>query len=163
MSHAAYALGYPRIGERRELKRALERFWQGTIDHGQLIDEARVLRERHWQQQKDAGLDRLPVGDFALYDLVLDTALRFGIVPARARRDAAHPLDVYFRMARGRSRGEPATEACDMTKWFGTNYHYVVPELEHDRFEVQDDLSAQIADARRFGLPLNIVLIGPVT
>src|SRR5262247_4909422 len=94
---SSYALGFPRIGARRELKRALEEFWRGAIDHDALVTVAEALRDGHWQQQRAAGLDRLPVGDFSLYDHVLDAAVRFGIVPERAREGATHPLDVYFR------------------------------------------------------------------
>lgn len=119
-------LGYPRIGESREWKKALEAFWSGAIDEPELQRRMKELRLRHLKVQQDKGIDMIPVGDFTLYDQVLDTAAMFGIVPKRfAYAGGPVPLSVYFAMARG-TQGAPA---CEMTKWFNTNYHYIVPEL----------------------------------
>ncbi|MEN9208263.1 MAG: 5-methyltetrahydropteroyltriglutamate--homocysteine S-methyltransferase [Gloeomargarita sp. GMQP_bins_120] len=116
-------LGYPRIGKQRELKKALEAFWQGQLDESGLYQAAQAIEQQNWQTQQAAGIDRIGVGDMSLYDGVLDWSLRFGIVPERFRHWAG--LDRYFAMARGQM-GVPALE---MTKWFDTNYHYLVPEI----------------------------------
>ena len=122
-------LGFPRIGAERELKFALEKHWQGTLSHGALEALGAELCRRNWQRQ--AGLDWVPIGDFSFYDHVLDTSFLFGNVPARARSEEALPLDAYFRVARGRAAGDTdeGVAAGEMTKWFDTNYHYIVPEL----------------------------------
>ena len=129
----AHNLGFPRIGADRELKKALEAYWKGDIDQAALQNVGRELRARHWQLQKDAGIDLLPVGDFAWYDQVLTHSLTFGAIPERfaSTLDAqGHPtLDTLFGMARGatqtccggeHSKGQYAQE---LTKWFDTNYH----------------------------------------
>ncbi len=159
-------LGFPRIGLQRELKHAVEAYWQGEIDQSQLEARGRALRLRHWQLQAEAGVDLIPVGDFAWYDQMLDLSCLLGVVPARF----SHPggpvdLDTCFRMARGRApSGEPAA-ACEMTKWFDTNYHYIVPEfVPGQRFEVQgESLFAQIREARDAGHRVKPVLPGPLT
>lgn len=125
-------LGFPRIGVQRELKKALEQYWNGQINARELEAVGCRLRKKHWQQQADAGVSLLPVGDFAWYDQILEWSTLIGAVPARFAQDANQEigLDTLFRMARGRApTGQPAA-ACEMTKWFDTNYHYIVPELE---------------------------------
>lgn len=125
-------LGFPRIGAQRELKKALEQYWRGQINAQELEAVGFGLRKKHWQQQADAGVSLLPVGDFSWYDQILEWSTLIGAVPARFAQDAQQEtgLDTLFRMARGRApTGEP-TAACEMTKWFDTNYHYIVPELE---------------------------------
>lgn len=125
-------LGFPRIGVQRELKKALEQYWNGQINARELEAVGCGLRKKHWQQQADAGVSLLPVGDFAWYDQILEWSTLIGAVPARFAQDANQEtgLDTLFRMARGRApAGQPAA-ACEMTKWFDTNYHYIVPELE---------------------------------
>lgn len=125
-------LGFPRIGVQRELKKALEQYWNGQINARELEAVGCGLRKKHWQQQADAGVSLLPVGDFAWYDQILEWSTLIGAVPARFAQDANQEigLDTLFRMARGRApTGQPAA-ACEMTKWFDTNYHYIVPELE---------------------------------
>ncbi|MBK1782367.1 5-methyltetrahydropteroyltriglutamate--homocysteine S-methyltransferase [Advenella sp. WQ 585] len=125
-------LGFPRIGVQRELKKALEQYWRGQINAQELEAVGFGLRKKHWQQQADAGVSLLPVGDFSWYDQILEWSTLIGAVPARFAQDAQQEtgLDTLFRMARGRApTGEP-TAACEMTKWFDTNYHYIVPELE---------------------------------
>src|SRR5665647_522014 len=122
-------LGFPRIGARRELKHALEAYWRGDISDGQLQATAAELRKRHWISQRDSGIDLIPAGDFALYDQMLNMTALLGAAPARfnAGKDEIG-LDLYFAMARG-TPGQPAME---MTKWFDTNYHYIVPEFDAD-------------------------------
>ena len=159
-------LGFPRIGERRELKFALEAYWRGEQTQQQLLDTARELRQHHWEHQRRAGLDWIPVGDFSLYDQVLDTSFLLGHLPRRFHEGAAdNGLDQYFRVARGRApTGEP-TSAGEMTKWFDTNYHYIVPEFEHDtEFRLNpDQWINQIHEARDMGLAPKPVVLGPVS
>ena len=123
-------LGFPRIGTARELKRAVEAYWAGNINAAQLEQTGRTLRERHWQLQADKRLDLIPVGDFSWYDTLLDMSATLGAVPSRFNWSGDEVnIDTYFRMARGRApSGEPIA-ACKMTKWFDTNYHYIVPEI----------------------------------
>ncbi|WP_163577690.1 5-methyltetrahydropteroyltriglutamate--homocysteine S-methyltransferase [Halomonas faecis] len=166
----AHVLGYPRIGARRELKHALEAYWRGDSDRETLEATGRELRARHWLAQREAGLDLVTVGDFAFYDQVLDVSVMLGAVPPRfaaddelARGDV--DLDTAFRMARGRApSGEPAA-ACEMTKYFDTNYHYLVPELHAgQRFRLASSrLFDEVAEARAAGHPVKAVLTGPLT
>ncbi len=119
-------LGYPRIGEKREWKKALERYWKGECSEEELLQETKNLRLKNLQKQKLQGIDLIPVGDFSFYDHVLDTAAMFGQVPARFAYDGGRvPLQTYFQIA----RGNPTAVAAAMKKWFNTNYHYIVPEL----------------------------------
>src|SRR6185437_8906685 len=128
-------LGFPRIGAKRELKFALETYWKGQSSRDDLKATGEQLRARHWANQ--AGLDFAPVGDFAFYDQVLDMSFTLGNLLERVRGFHGDALDNYFRVARGRS-AESADEhaqccggvaAGEMTKWFDTNYHYIVPEF----------------------------------
>src|SRR5882757_626466 len=134
MTITVATLGFPRIGPKRELKFALERFWAGTSSEADLLESASGLRTAAWARQRALGADWLPSNDFSLYDHVLDTSVMLGAIPARYGR-AAGELDLatYFAMARG-SGGEEAAcghghghTAQEMTKWFDTNYHYMVP------------------------------------
>jgi 5-methyltetrahydropteroyltriglutamate--homocysteine methyltransferase len=109
--------GFPRIGPNRELKFALEGHWRGEVSAGELQETARGIRRANWELMRDAGIDLIPSNDFSLYDQVLDTAQLVGVVPPG--------LDAYFAAA----RGSADTPALEMTKWFDTNYHYIVPEL----------------------------------
>lgn len=123
-----HTLGFPRIGADRELKKALEGYWGGSVSRESLLETGKALRARHWKQQSEAGIDLLPVGDFARHDHVLTTSLLLGNVPER-HRDGSADIDTLFRIARGRApTGEPVA-AAEMTKWFNTNYHYIVPEF----------------------------------
>ncbi|HGG60292.1 MAG TPA: 5-methyltetrahydropteroyltriglutamate--homocysteine S-methyltransferase [Gammaproteobacteria bacterium] len=160
-------LGFPRIGKNRELKFALENYWRGEIDRAALLETAKTLRAEHWALQQ--GLDHVPVGDFSLYDQVLDASFMLGNPPARVRNLPGDALDRYFRVARGRARDDDP-EFCqipagEMTKWFDTNYHYIVPEFEAGTTFSLDAsaLLAQIDEARALGVPARPVLIGPVT
>ncbi|VDY46853.1 5-methyltetrahydropteroyltriglutamate--homocysteine S-methyltransferase [Salmonella enterica subsp. enterica serovar Daytona] len=130
MTILTHTLGFPRVGLRRELKKAQESYWAGNSTREALLAVGRELRARHWEQQKQAGIDLLPVGDFAWYDHVLTTSLLLGNVSARHQNnDGSVDIDTLFRIGRGRApTGEPAA-AAEMTKWFNTNYHYIVPEF----------------------------------
>ncbi len=152
-------LGFPRIGAKRELKFAVESFWRGETGAEALEAAAAGLRDTHWKLQAEAGADIVPTGDFSLYDQVLDMAVLLGAVPARF--SALEGLARYFAMARG-ADGVPAME---MTKWFDTNYHYIVPELAADQaFALSGDAPVrQYREARALGLNARPVVIGPVT
>ncbi|MDL2355564.1 MAG: 5-methyltetrahydropteroyltriglutamate--homocysteine S-methyltransferase [Pseudomonadota bacterium] len=159
-------LGFPRIGAKRELKFALEGHWKGQLPQVELEHLGGQLRERHWHDQD--GLDLVPVGDFSFYDQVLDMSFMLGNVPARAHRHDGNSLDSYFRVARGRSANDSAcsgVHAGEMTKWFDTNYHYIVPEFTSDTAFTLDAsrLLAQVAQARAAGVQVKPVIIGPLT
>jgi 5-methyltetrahydropteroyltriglutamate--homocysteine methyltransferase len=159
-------LGFPRIGARRELKFAQEAFWKGETSEAELLSTAAALREQNWQRQ--AGLDCVPVGDFSLYDQVLDLSFTLGNLPARVQGLQGSELDQYFRVARGRSANDSGcncVHAGEMTKWFDTNYHYIVPEFSAEtRFSLNPSrLLAQIEEAQAQGHNAKPVLIGPVT
>jgi len=160
--------GYPRIGRKRELKQALEAFWAGRLAASDLEETARGLRLRHWTEQKAAGLDFVAVNDFSYYDNILDLACVFGVVSSRFGK-AGDPvtLDRYFRMARGRGHqdGRPDVAALELTKWFDTNYHYLVPELAADQeFHLAwDKPVAELKEALAAGHRPKVVLTGPVT
>ncbi len=155
-------LGFPRMGAHRELKFALEGFWSGKLDQSSLLNAARELRTIHWSLQREAGITTPPSNDFSFYDHVLDLAATLGAVPARfAHSGGPVSLETYFAMARG-SAGATAME---MTKWFDTNYHYVVPEFEPGmKYEL---LSTKIVDeyleAKSLGIETRPVLLGPVS
>lgn len=164
-------LGFPRIGAKRELKFALESYWKGQSTRDELQEVAAKLRHLNWQQQ--AKLDFVPVGDFSFYDHVLDMSFMLGNLPARVQGFHGDVLDNYFRVARGRSAQstEEHAHCCggvtagEMTKWFDTNYHYIVPEFNQDTLFSLDAsrLLAQIAEAKAQGITVKPVLIGPVT
>ncbi|WP_085917057.1 5-methyltetrahydropteroyltriglutamate--homocysteine S-methyltransferase [Halomonas sp. CSM-2] len=166
----SHILGYPRIGARRELKKATEAYWQGECSREVLEQTGRDLRLRHWQAQQAAGLDMVSVGDFAFYDQVLNVSVLLGAVPERfnaAQEVAAGDvdLDTTFRMARGRApSGEPAA-ACEMTKYFDTNYHYLVPELHQgQRFALASHrLFDEVDEALTAGFTPKVTLTGPLT
>jgi 5-methyltetrahydropteroyltriglutamate--homocysteine methyltransferase len=164
-------LGYPRIGEQRELKQAVEAYWAGRLAAPELEAVGRELRATAWEKQRKAGIDVVPCGDFSFYDHVLDTSIMLGNVPPRFGRGTSGPepadLESAFVMARGvtANAGEAPVAACEMTKWFDTNYHYIVPELDPERPFVVDArrLLAQFEQARALGVRARPVLIGPVT
>ncbi|MCS7475966.1 5-methyltetrahydropteroyltriglutamate--homocysteine S-methyltransferase [Umezawaea endophytica] len=154
-------LGYPRIGPRRELKRAVEAYWAGRLDADALAVVARDLRADTWRELAAAGLDSVPGNTFSFYDHVLDTAVLFDAVPRRFRDLGLSPVDTYFAAARGRD-GVPPLE---LTKWFDTNYHYLVPELDPStRFALTGDKPiAEFREALDLGVTTRPVLLGPVT
>jgi len=159
-------LGFPRIGLKRELKRALEAHWRGEAPAAALPDTARALRARHWQLARDAGADVVPCNDFSLYDHVLDTAVLFDAIPERYRPVFVEShLDGYFAMARGHKRGGHDLHALEMTKWFDTNYHYLVPELHAgQRFALAGAKPlAEFLEAKALGHHARPVLLGPVS
>ncbi|WMT15104.1 5-methyltetrahydropteroyltriglutamate--homocysteine S-methyltransferase [Serratia fonticola] len=161
-----HTLGFPRVGLRRELKKAQESYWAGNSTQEELLAVGRELRARHWQQQQQAGVDLVPVGDFAWYDHVLTTSLLLGNVPARHQnQDGSIDLDTLFRIGRGRApTGEPAA-AAEMTKWFNTNYHYMVPEFtQGQQFKLGwTQLLDEVDEALALGHKIKPVLLGPVT
>jgi len=164
-------LGFPRIGAKRELKFALEAYWKGQSSRDELKALGKELRQRHWQNQ--SGLDLVPVGDFAFYDQVLDMSFTLGNLPERVHGFHGDPLDNYFRVARGRSAAgaEDHAGCCggvaagEMTKWFDTNYHYIVPEFTADtEFKLDASrLLQQLDEANAQGIKAKPVIIGPVT
>ena len=159
-------LGYPRIGAKRELKFALEDYWKRNSTLAGLEAQGAELRQRHWREQH--ALDLVPVGDFSFYDQVLDLSFTLGNLPQRVRNLQGEALDNYFRVARGRSASDSdcsCVHAGEMTKWFDTNYHYIVPEFAADTtFKLDSSrLLTQLAQARQLKVNAKPVLIGPVT
>ncbi|WPC06334.1 5-methyltetrahydropteroyltriglutamate--homocysteine S-methyltransferase [Pseudomonas benzenivorans] len=163
----SHSLGFPRIGRDRELKKALEAHWRGELDEAGLRAVGRELRAAHWQLQQDAGLELLPVGDFAWYDQVLGHSLMVGAIPQRFRPQSGQPtLDTLFAMARGTGRdGCCGGHAQELTKWFDTNYHYLVPEFTADqRFQLSwEQLFEEVEEAHALGHRVKPVLLGPLT
>ncbi|MFJ7051909.1 5-methyltetrahydropteroyltriglutamate--homocysteine S-methyltransferase [Streptomyces albidoflavus] len=154
--------GYPRQGQHRELKKAVEGYWKGRVDADALKETAAELRRANWAQLAEAGIDEVPTGDFSYYDHVLDTSVMVGAVPPRHRAAVdADPLDGYFAMARGNQDVAPL----EMTKWFDTNYHYLVPELGPDTVFTADSGKqvAELTEALALGHTARPVLVGPVT
>jgi len=165
MSLVTYS-GFPRIGLKRELKRSLESHWRGETSAQALLDTAHTLRRRHWQLAVDAGADVVPCNDFSLYDHVLDTAVLFDAIPLRYRPlFTENPLEGYFAMARGHKRDGHDLHALEMTKWFDTNYHYLVPELAAgQRFALAGDKPlVEFREAQAQGHRTRPVLLGPVS
>ncbi|MBB6012001.1 5-methyltetrahydropteroyltriglutamate--homocysteine methyltransferase [Aquamicrobium lusatiense] len=167
-------LGVPRIGRRRELKFALENYWSGKDSAEALLETARRLRADNWRLQAEKGVTRIPSNDFSLYDHVLDTAVMVGAIPQRYGWTGGEvPLDTYFAMARGSEGdagcGHPghvhSTSALEMTKWFDTNYHYMVPELAPDQEFVLATTKPvdHFLEAKALGIHTRPVVLGPVT
>ena len=157
-------LGFPRVGSMRELKFAQEGYWSGKSTKEELLKLASEIRKINWDHQKS--LDLVAVGDFSLYDQVLDMSFTLGNIPQRARNYSGDVLDNYFRVARGRSVDpKQAISAAEMTKWFDTNYHYMVPEFEMSTTFKLDAtrIIDQITEAKNLGLKPKPVIIGPVT
>ncbi|MES1947541.1 5-methyltetrahydropteroyltriglutamate--homocysteine S-methyltransferase [Salinisphaera sp. C84B14] len=155
-------LGFPRIGERRELKKATEAYWKGDLDYPGLEATGAELRRANWAKQKAAGIDLIPSNDFSFYDQVLGLSCLIGNVPERFGWDGeAMNIDVAFDMA----RGTDAAIACEMTKWFDTNYHYIVPEFTRDTtFElVGTKIFDEFAEAKAQGIITKPVIVGPAT
>ncbi|HRP78721.1 MAG TPA: 5-methyltetrahydropteroyltriglutamate--homocysteine S-methyltransferase, partial [Aquamicrobium sp.] len=174
-------LGVPRIGRRRELKFALEAYWAGKSTADELLGVAKSVRAANWKEQAARGITKIPSNDFSLYDHVLDTAVMVGAIPARYGWTGGDmPLDTYFAMARG-NQGEGGAAcghsghadsgqahgvtALEMTKWFDTNYHYMVPELDDDQaFSLASTKPVDhFLEARELGIHTRPVILGPVT
>ena len=160
-------LGFPRIGAQRELKRAVEAYWGGKQGAAELEQAGRELRAAHWQRQARAGVQFVPAGDFAWYDHILEWTTLLGAVPARFGQPDDQPvsLDTLFRMGRGRAPTGTPTAACEMTKWFDTNYHYIVPELVPGQtFRIaREYLFDQVQEAQALGHQVKPVIPGPLT
>ena len=162
-------LGYPRIGSRRTLKKAAEQYWAGKIPADQLMATGKSIRLENWRLQQAAGIDLVPVGDFSYYDQVLDTSLMVGAIPARYHDLMASrqlpDIDLLFAMARGYQKDGYDITAMEMTKWFDTNYHYIVPEFTASqtfRF-FSNKLLNEVREAREAGINAKPVLLGPVS
>ncbi|WP_185862621.1 5-methyltetrahydropteroyltriglutamate--homocysteine S-methyltransferase [Blattabacterium cuenoti] len=162
-------LGYPRIGIRRELKRACEAYWNHKIPHKELFHIGKMIREENWKIQEKSGLDLIPCNDFSFYDHVLDMSLLLGVIPeSYSSIPIIHDnIDLYFSMARGFQKNGWDIKAMEMTKWFNTNYHYIVPEFQKDqKFHVfSKKVFEEFEEAKKFvvnGIP-KPVLIGPIS
>lgn len=158
-------IGFPRVGSLRELKFASEKYFHGEISAEELQSIAKELRSTHWQLQQENGISLIPVNDFSFYDNILDTAVLLNAVPKRYRALSLSPLDTYFAMARGYQGEHGDVKAFAMKKWFNTNYHYMVPEIE-DTTEIRlagEKPFAEYAEAKTLGVPAKLVLIGPFT
>ena len=162
-------LGYPRIGNQRELKKASEQYWAGKLPAEQLMFTGKDIRRKNWQLQKDAGIDLIPVGDFSFYDQVLDTSLMVGAIPERYHtlldQKQLPDIDLLFAMARGYQKGGYDITAMEMTKWFDTNYHYIVPEFTAgQKFSLfTHKIVKEFIEAKQAGFNAKPVLLGPVS
>jgi len=162
-------LGYPRIGNDREIKKAVEGYWLGKINYNQLIQISAAIKKKNWFLQKDLGIELIPSNDFSFYDHVLDIAFAVDAIPKRyaylARNTDASGLDLYFAMARGYQKGETDITAMEMTKWFDTNYHYIVPELyKNQKFRLTNlKVIDEFLEAKQLGIITKPVLLGPVS
>lgn len=162
-------LGYPRIGSQRELKKASEQYWAGKISAQQLMQAGASIRQHNWQLQKQAGIDIIPSNDFSFYDQVLDNTLLVGAIPARYHdllQDKQIPdIDLLFAMARGYQKDGYDVTAMEMTKWFDTNYHYIVPEFTaNQQFTLfSQKVIHEFIEAKHQGITTKPVLLGPVS
>lgn len=156
----SFVTGFSRIGQKRELKFALEAFWAGKTTFSEVGRVAKELRTKHWELQKNAGIDYISVNDFSFYDGMLDAAVLFGALPKRFSNLSGETA--YFAAA----RGNKDAVAMEMTKWFNTNYHYIVPELAEDtKFELNPQkILAEISEAKELGVKnIKLNLVGPIT
>ena len=160
-----HILGFPRIGEFRELKKALDAYWKSNITQEQLLDVGKEIKYHAWRIQAEAGLDFITVGDFSFYDHILDTSALLGVVPSRFQQGTEFDLDTIFTMGRGQSPGKNHTTALAMTKWFNTNYHYMVPEFnKNQQFSLlSDKVFNEVDEAQALGYKVKPVLVGPLT
>ena len=162
----ALNLGFPRIGLKRELKKSLESYWKGETSQDDLKKTGKELRQRHWQLQKDAGISFVPTNDFSYYDHILDAACLFGCIPERYNWNGGNiDLDTYFAMARGSQKQGRDVIAMEMTKWFDTNYHYIVPELKKGQtFKLSSTkIFDETKEAQDAGFECYPALIGPIS
>ena len=158
-------IGFPRIGTLRELKFASEKYFRGEISSQELLDTAKNLRKIHWTTQKNEGIDFIPSNDFSFYDTLLDTAAALNIIPERYKKLKVSSLDRYFAMARGYQGESGDVKALAMKKWFNTNYHYIVPEVEDDTVIKlsADKLLNEYKEAKELGITTKPVIAGPYT
>ncbi|AXH10096.1 5-methyltetrahydropteroyltriglutamate--homocysteine S-methyltransferase [Malaciobacter halophilus] len=154
-----YVIGFPRIGEKRELKKVLESFWSGEVDFGEVKYVANELKKRHWAYQKSAKVDYISSNDFSYYDNMLDTTILLGAIPKRFEN--LEDEELYFAMARGNKEAV----AMEMTKWFNTNYHYIVPEISKEtKFKLNSKkVISEYKEAKDFAVKTKINLVGPIT
>ena len=160
------SIGYPRIGPKRELKVALENFWKSDISEAELQTVAKDLRSKNWQTQKENGVDLISSNDFSFYDQVLDTICLLGAIPKRYKWDGKEvSLKTYFAMARGSQTSELDVPALEMTKWFDTNYHYLVPELSKDQaFKLSTNKPfEEFKEAKKYGFNTKPIILGPLS
>ncbi|GAB1450233.1 hypothetical protein MASR2M47_02890 [Draconibacterium sp.] len=162
-------LGYPRIGNNRETKKALEAYWSGKISYEALIKTGKEIKLKNWQLQRDMGIDLIPSNDFSFYDHILDMSLTVGAIPERYagldKNNGEDLLSLYFAMARGYQDESNDITAMEMTKWFDTNYHYIVPEFyKHQKFRLSSlKFLEDFLEAKDAGFPTKPVLTGPVS
>jgi len=154
-----YLIGFPRIGENRELKRALESYWANETTYNDVLEAASSLKEKHWKEQNAAGICYIPSNDFSLYDNILDTSILLNVIPKRFEN--LENEELYFALARGTKE----EQACEMTKWFNTNYHYIVPELSKDtNFKLNSKkVVDEFKEAKALGIKTKINLTGIIT
>ena len=164
-----HILGYPRIGSNRELKKACEQYWAGKISINELVEAGKSISEQNWKLQQEAGIDLIPCNDFSYYDQVLDMTLAVGAIPERYQDIATDrkysELDLYFAMARGHQKDGLDITAMEMTKWFDTNYHYIVPEFQKEQqFRLfSNKIIIDFMNARQTGINAKPVIIGLIT
>lgn len=163
-------LGYPRIGAKRELKKACEQYWAGKSDLSNLLQAGKEVRQSNWRIQKNVGIELIPSNDFSYYDQVLDMSLTVGAVPSRYNSLLVDnknntEIDLYFAMARGYQKDGLDITAMEMTKWFDTNYHYIVPEFHKDQpfMLLSTKIMDEYEEAKQLGIKTKPVLIGPVS
>lgn len=164
-----HLLGSPRIGRHRELKKACEQYWSGKTSLNELLETGKNISLQNWKLQQEAGIDLIPCNDFSFYDQVLDMTLSVGAIPERyqevAARKSASELDLYFAMARGYQKDDLDITAMEMTKWFDTNYHYIVPEFQkNQQFRLfSQKIITEFISAKQAGVNAKPVIIGPLT
>jgi len=162
-----HILGFPRIGAHRELKKALEAYWKGGISQDELLEAGKKIRQTNWEIQANAGLDFITVGDFSFYDHILDISTSLGVVPKRYEHIKGNSVDLntIFSMARGQAPRKEDTQALAMTKWFNTNYHYMVPEFDREEQFIlsNNKLLDEVKEAQELGYTVKPVLVSPLT
>lgn len=159
-------LGFPRIGPKRELKKSLESFWRGDSSFSDLEKTAASVRQENWKRQKDAGIEHIPSNDFSYYDQILDTSCLLGLIPERYDWQGGEITpELYFSMARGAQSDNKDITALEMTKWFDTNYHYLVPEFEEGMTPklCGTKIFDEFSEAKKQGITTRPVIVGPVT
>jgi 5-methyltetrahydropteroyltriglutamate--homocysteine methyltransferase len=160
-----HILGYPRIGSNRELKKACEQYWSGKTTLQELLEVGKTIRKQNWKLQQEAGIDLIPSNDFSFYDQVLDMTLSVGAIPTRYKDVTSNELDLYFAMARGHQKEGLDITAMEMTKWFDTNYHYIVPEFQKEQqFKLfSNKIVNEFIEAKEAGINAKPDIIGLVT
>ena len=161
------SLGYPRIGPNRELKWLLESFWNKKINENDFLQKISNIKKNNWLTQRKAGVHFIPSNDFSLYDHVLDMCLTVDAIPERFKKlkNKKNKFDLYFAMARGYQNGKIDIKAMEMTKWFDTNYHYIVPEFkQNQKFNLAfSKIIDEFLEAKNFGIITRPVILGPLS